>query len=62
MLLEPENDGAFEASSEQHNVNPEKDIGFEAAVGFYSFVKSLRAGVREALSRQQCLLYYSPKR
>lgn len=61
MLLESENDGAFEASSEIHDVTPRADLGFEAALGFYSFLKSLRAGINEALSAGQCLIYYRPE-
>lgn len=60
-LLESESDGAFEASSEMYDVTPESDRGFKASLGFYSFLKSLRAGINEALSAGHCLIYYRPE-
>jgi hypothetical protein len=37
-----------------------KDIGFEALVDFYSFIKSFRAAIAECLNKSKHLLYVVP--
>ena len=52
---------AYEQSSPAYEVNPSVDSGFEAVVGFYSFLKSLRAAIDSALENDQYLIYYRPQ-
>jgi hypothetical protein len=53
----PEHRNAIEQAKPSAKVSVDADWGFEAAVGFYSFVKSLREAIREAIAESQCLLY-----
>ena len=50
---------AFHQAYVTQNVEQE-DRGFEAAVSFFSFLKSLQAIIAEALRTSQCLLYLMP--
>jgi hypothetical protein len=52
---------AFEEAQPSYDVNANKDHGFEAVVGFYSFVKSLGQAVGDALIQKKCLLYVRPQ-
>jgi hypothetical protein len=52
---------AYERSSPAYEVNPSVDSGFEAVVGFYSFLKSMRAAIYSALEKDQYLIYYRPQ-
>jgi hypothetical protein len=53
----PEHRRAIKQAKPSTKVSVDADWGFEAAVGFYSFVKSLREAIREAIAESQCLLY-----
>jgi hypothetical protein len=53
----PEHRRAVEQARPSSKVSGDADWGFEAAVGFYSFVKSLREAVREATIARKCLMY-----
>jgi hypothetical protein len=56
-LRVPEHRSAIEQAKPSIKVSVDADWGFEAAVGFYSFVKSLREAAHEAIAESQCLLY-----
>lgn len=42
-------------------VDPPVDSGFEAGIGFFAFIKSLRAAIGEAIDEKKCLLYVQPQ-
>jgi hypothetical protein len=52
---------AFAKAEPSFRVDARVDYGLEAVVGFFSFVKSLRAALGEALSQEKCLLYVQPQ-
>ena len=60
-LRHPRHSDALNQSRPTYKMNIYTDIGFEAAVGFYSFVKSLRAAIDEAKAQNGCLLYVHPQ-
>jgi hypothetical protein len=53
----PEHKKAIEQAKPEYEIRVNADWGFKAAVGFYSFVKSLQKTIQEAISGNQCLLY-----
>lgn len=53
----PEHKRAIEQAQSSYRIEVDADWGLEAAIGFYSFVKSLREAISEALVGNQCLLY-----
>lgn len=53
----PEHRSAIEQAKPSYEIEVDADWGFEATVGFYSFVKSLREAICEAIAENQCLLY-----
>ena len=59
----PEDDirKAFRAAKAEHDVSPKKDVGYEALVGFFSFIKSLREAINEAIQNEMNLLYVIPQ-
>jgi hypothetical protein len=48
---------ALEQAKPALKINVDTDVGLEAIIGFYSFVKSLQEAAREAILAKQCLLY-----
>ena len=52
---------AFQRSTPDIVINPSVDSGFEAVVGFYSFLKSIIAAINNALERDLLLIYYRPQ-
>ena len=49
---------AFQKANPDFVINPPVDSGFEAVVGFYSFLKSMHAAINNALERDLLLVYY----
>ncbi len=52
---------AYEESHASYEVEDAVDDGYQAVVGFYSFLKSFRAVVSEALVQNKLLLYVQPQ-
>ncbi len=52
---------AFEESQPAYDIDVAADVGYESVVGFYAFLKTLRAAVAEALSQNKSLLYVQPQ-
>lgn len=53
----PKHKKAVKRAKSSYKINVKTDWGFNATVGFYSFVKSLREAMLEAIAKKQCLLY-----
>jgi hypothetical protein len=53
----PEHRSAIGQAKPDYEIRVEADWGFEATVGFYSFVKSLREAICEAIAENKCLIY-----
>ncbi len=52
---------AFVQAQPSYDVDEGGALGYDTVVGFFSFIKTFRAAVGDALSQKKCLLYVQPQ-